>query len=79
MSHQLVKAAAAGRVVVKNKTSGEVMVILVPSAGVTKTVLVAPYAEVELAPKYIEPKLVTRSPNLERLVGPYLKIVKTWV
>lgn len=78
MSHQLVKAAASGRVVVENKTSGEVTVFLVPSAGEMKCVLVPPYAEVELAPKHIDPKHITRSPNIEKLVGKYLKVVKTW-
>jgi hypothetical protein len=78
MSHQLVKAAAAGKVIVENKTSGEVQVILVPSAGETKSVIIPPYTQVELAPKHIHPKHVTRSPNLHTLVGKFLKVVKTW-
>jgi hypothetical protein len=78
MSHQLIKAAAAGRVVVENKTAGEIMVMLVPTAGANKTVIIPPYAQVELAPKYIEAKLVDRSPNLKQLVPRYLRIIKTW-
>jgi hypothetical protein len=78
MSHQLIKASAAGRVIVENKTAGEVMVMLVPSAGERKSVIIPPYAKVELAPKYIDPKLISRSPNLKQLVGRYLKVVQTW-
>lgn len=78
MSHQLIKAAASGKVVVENKTAGEVMVVLVPTAGERKSVIIPPYATVELAPKYIDPKLVGRSPNIHTLVGRYLKVVQTW-
>jgi hypothetical protein len=78
MSHQLIKAAAAGRVVVENKTAGEVMVMLVPTAGERKTILIPPYTQVELAPKHIDAKLVGRSPNLHQLVGKYLKVIQTW-
>lgn len=78
MSHQLIKAAASGRVVVENKTSSEVMVVLVPAAGDKKSVIIPPYTQVELAPKHIEAKLVSRSPNLATLVGKYLRVIQTW-
>jgi hypothetical protein len=78
MSHQLIKAAASGRVVVENKTAGEVMVMLVPAAGITKSIIIPPYTQVELAPKHIDAKLVSRSPNLSQLVGRFLRIIKTW-
>lgn len=78
MSHQLIKAAAAGRVVVENKTAGEVMVLLVPTAGERKSIIIPPYTQVELAPKHIEAKLVSRSPNLHQLVGKFLRVVQTW-
>jgi hypothetical protein len=78
MSHQLIKAAASGRVVVENKTSSEVMVILVPTAGAQKSIIIPPYTQVELAPKHIDANLVGRSPNLNQLVGRYLRVIQTW-
>lgn len=62
MSKRLAKAIAEGKVVVRSKIPGEVT-IMVPSdsPGRRKSILVPPYATVEIAPKHVEPALTTNS------------------
>ncbi len=67
-SKQLVKLIATGKVVVKNKTPGEVSVAVPKTTGGRMTILVGAYATVELAPKYTPADMLNRGSNLSKLV-----------
>lgn len=68
MSKRLERAIADGKVVVRNKTPAEAMVML-PGDGRTprRSVLVGAYNTMEIAPKHIEAKLL-RNSNIKTLV-----------
>ena len=67
-SKKLARAISEGKVVVKNRTSGEAVVWLTLESGETKQVFVAPRAEVELSPKHTPAPLLRRSRNLQGLL-----------
>ncbi len=75
MSKKLARAMVEGKVIVYNVTSGEVMVKVPLVAGGERTVLVPALSKVELAPKYTDAKLISRSRNLGGLLySGYLRI-----
>ena len=67
MSKKLKAAMMAGKVVVRSKQSGEVSIWYRDRDGRRQTVLVPGFAEVELAPKLTDAKLLQWS-NVEDLV-----------
>jgi len=62
MSKRLMKAIAEGKVVVRSKIPGELH-ITVPSdtPGKRRSILIPPYAIMEIAPKYVEASLLRNS------------------
>jgi hypothetical protein len=67
MSQKLVKAIQKGKVVVHNRTSGEVHVRYPLPDGTPSATFIPPNASVELAPRYTTPQMLTKS-NLEELL-----------
>lgn len=68
MSKRLDKAIAEGNVTVRNKTSGEVVVFATNAQGNPTNLIIPPYADFELAPKYLPASFLKRSRNLFQLV-----------
>lgn len=75
MSKKLVHAISKGNVTVKNRTTGEVRVILLTEAGTRRAVDVPPSGTMELAPRLTSLKLISRSPNLKTLLKGPLRLV----
>lgn len=74
-SLKLKKAVAQGKVVVENKTSGEVRVFLLSADNQQFFIDIAPKSRMELAPKHCPPKNVLKSRNLDDLIGKSLRLV----
>jgi len=68
-SKRLAQAMARGKVVVRNITAGEVNLQLLSDDNQQITIIIGPYADEEIAPKYVSIKGLTRSRNLEKNLG----------
>jgi len=68
MSKKFNRAMLEGKVVVRNSTSGQAMVKIPLVEGGERTVIVPPLSVMELAPKYTDAKMLSRSKNLGKLL-----------
>ncbi|MFA5135493.1 MAG: hypothetical protein WC505_06945 [Patescibacteria group bacterium] len=66
MSQKLRKCIQLGKVVVRNRTSGEVIVYYPLPDGSPATATISPGGSMELAPKFTTPAMLMKS-NLEEL------------
>lgn len=64
MSKKLSRAMVEGKVSVTNSTSGEVMVKIPLKEGGVRTLCIPAHGTVELAPKYTDAMLLSKSSNL---------------
>lgn len=65
-SKRLAQAIASGKVVVRSIISGETNLQLRTEDNEQITIIIGPYAEEELAPKYVPAKVLKTSRNLHR-------------
>ena len=65
-SKRLAQAMAAGRVVIRNPTAGEVNLQLRGDDGDRVVIIVGPYAMEEISPKYVSIKALKMAKNLEK-------------